>query len=244
MQLNKITISRAHQAVQQALEEAILSGRLLPGQQLPTEGELSEQFGVARHTVREGMRALEQSGLVKRDAKRRLCVVIPAYDALASRATRAMLMQRVTYRELHEVAIYTETCAMDLAMSRMSDELVERMDSKLGDMESAFARGKSIVSLNIQFHDIVAEGAKNRVLLMAREPVSLLFFPSVSKVFNHPKSRDVAPGRLIEAHRKIMEAVRARDRDAALKWTNRHLQDFKRACDLIGLDMDTPCDGK
>ncbi|NWO96479.1 GntR family transcriptional regulator, partial [Escherichia coli] len=48
MALGKLTIARAYQAVQQALEEAILSGELAPGQPLPTETELAEKFGVTR----------------------------------------------------------------------------------------------------------------------------------------------------------------------------------------------------
>lgn len=59
-----------------ALEEEILSGRLAEGDSVPTEMALCEQFDVQRSTVREGIRLLEQSGLVVRNGKR-LTVVRP-----------------------------------------------------------------------------------------------------------------------------------------------------------------------
>ena len=50
--------------VREALEARIASGSLAPGQQLPTERELSETFGVSRVTVRRAIASLTESGLV------------------------------------------------------------------------------------------------------------------------------------------------------------------------------------
>jgi len=46
------------------LRDAILTGRIAPGEALPGERSLAEQFGVARHALREALRRLEQVGLV------------------------------------------------------------------------------------------------------------------------------------------------------------------------------------
>jgi GntR family transcriptional repressor for pyruvate dehydrogenase complex len=48
-----------------ALSERILSGRLAPGDALPSERLLSEDFGVNRHAIREAMKRLQQAGLVR-----------------------------------------------------------------------------------------------------------------------------------------------------------------------------------
>jgi GntR family transcriptional repressor for pyruvate dehydrogenase complex len=52
-------------AVFARLRDAILTGEIAPGEALPGERRLSEQFGVARHALREAMRRLEQAGLVQ-----------------------------------------------------------------------------------------------------------------------------------------------------------------------------------
>ena len=75
---------RAHQvaaglrAGAEAIERKILAGRLKPGDPVGTESELVKQFGVNRSTVREGIRLLEQSGLVSREPSRRLSVAVAA----------------------------------------------------------------------------------------------------------------------------------------------------------------------
>ena len=54
----------AYRVVAEALVEEVLQRRLPPGSQLPTEADLAEQFAVNRSTVREGVRLLEEAGLV------------------------------------------------------------------------------------------------------------------------------------------------------------------------------------
>ena len=110
-----------------AAGRAILEGRLRTGETLPTETDLASKFGVTRHTVREGIRVLEQTGFVKREAGRRLFVSLPRHDELAPRSSRALLMQKVTFRELWEVALQLEVCAADLAAARNSRKLVDAL---------------------------------------------------------------------------------------------------------------------
>lgn len=48
-----------------SLEQDITGGRLVPGNRLPTEAELTQRFAVNRHTVRRAMEDLEARGLVR-----------------------------------------------------------------------------------------------------------------------------------------------------------------------------------
>lgn len=52
-------------AVYAALSEQILAGALGPDEALPSERLLAEEFGVNRHAIREGMKRLQQAGLVR-----------------------------------------------------------------------------------------------------------------------------------------------------------------------------------
>lgn len=244
MDFPKLRIARAYEAVQQALEEAILSGALAPGEPLPTETELAEKFGVTRHTVREGMRALEQSGLVKRDAGRRLHVTRPKHDALATQNSRALLMQQVSFREIWEVAMQLELLAMDLLEGQVDDPLVAKLQENVAAMGEALDRGESISELDVEFHALLAHATRNRVLLMSREPVSLLFYPSLDRLFTHPKTRDRSPRRIFEAHRAIVTALAGRDHDAARLWMQRHMADFRRGYEHAGLPLDAPIGGE
>lgn len=243
-EMKRLILPKAYQAVHEALEEAILAGELKTGEPLPTETELSSRFGVTRHTVREGIRVLEQTGFVKREAGRRLFVTLPRHDELAPRSSRALLMQKVTFRELWEVALQLEVCAADLAASRNSRKLVVGLRENLAQMEAAIKRDRDIVELDVAFHALIAEATENRVLLLAREPVSLLFYPALKKVLKHPKTREIAPQRLLEAHRRIVRAFQDRDSNTVKEWMSKHMVDFRRGYDFAGLDIDEIADSR
>jgi DNA-binding FadR family transcriptional regulator len=179
----KLDIAPAYRQVADSVEAMITSGRLSPGDWLPTETDLAAQLGVNRSTVREGLRALEHGGLVKRDGKR-LKVAIPHYMDLASRASRALVMHQVTFRELWEASEALETITAVLAVERIGDEGIAALETNVKEMQARIKDIDSVVSLDIEFHDLLAEGADNRALSLAREPISLLFYPAGRKILS------------------------------------------------------------
>ncbi len=56
--------------LQSILTEQIVSGMLAPGDQLPIEFQLEQQYGVSRVTVRQALAAMEKAGLIRREAGR------------------------------------------------------------------------------------------------------------------------------------------------------------------------------
>jgi DNA-binding FadR family transcriptional regulator len=240
---SKIEAVPAYRVVCDAIEARILDGGMKAGDQLPTESELAEQFGLARHTVREGLRLLEESGFVAREAGRRLFVKMPRYAELAPRATRALVMQRVTFRELWEVSLALEPQAALGAARRITPEDLQELVALQFDMEARRAKGLSITALDVVFHTRIAEIAGNKALLLAREPISALFFPALEKLFHHPRTAQVAPDRLIAAHRGIIEALRASNAGQAEQWMRRHMEDFRRGFEVCGFDLDQALTG-
>lgn len=238
----RLDVAPAYKVVSETIEREILNGRLIPGQQLPTETALASQFGLTRHTVREGIRILEQGGLVRREAGRRLYVALPRYADLAPRMSRALAMQRVTFSELWEVSLVIETRAAGLAADRIEDPQLDILAENVEAMAAALKAGRSIVDLDVAFHTVLAEAARNRALLLAREPISLLFYPALDMLFRHRKTRKVGPARLLEAHRHILQALQSRDATSAETWMRKHMIDFRRGFLLCGLDVDAALD--
>jgi len=234
----RVEIRPAYKVVSDAIELEILNGNLSPGAQLPTETELSRQFGLTRHTVREGIRILEQGGLVRRKAGRRLFVVLPSHGELAPRASRTLIMQRVSFRDLWEVALELETSAVRLAADRISDNHLIRLRENIEEMNEAIQENASIVRLDVEFHSIIAEATGNQVLLLARGPMSLLFYPTLRRLFKHPKTKKLAPRRLLEAHRRILDGLERSDSKFATDWMHKHIVDFRRGYDYCGFDID------
>ncbi len=73
-----IDTASAYQRVADAIEREIINGRIRPGDPIGTEHDLVRQFGANRSTISQGIRVLEESGLIQRDSGRRLHGLRPA----------------------------------------------------------------------------------------------------------------------------------------------------------------------
>jgi GntR family transcriptional regulator, transcriptional repressor for pyruvate dehydrogenase complex len=232
----RIQAAPAYQMVAQAIEQEILSGRLTPGDRLGTEAELVRQFGVNRSTVREGIRLLEQGGMIRRDQSRRLYVSLPRYNRLATRVSRALVLHQVTFRELWEAAMSLEAATVEAAAARATEEDLAALEDNVRRMAKAGSTQEH-AEIDSEFHALVAKVSKNRVLQLAREPAGLLFTPTLKMILD---AVEAAGARNLEAHRHIVEACRARDAITARDWMRRHITDWRRGFELAGKDLDAP----
>ncbi len=245
-EFSRIERAPAYRLVYDAIEREILSGRLRVGDPLPAELQLAEQFGVNRSTVREGIRLLEQSGLVERDGGKRPRISLPHYLDLASSASRALILHSVTFRELWEASMVLEPAIAESAARHVDDaglaELHENIDAMEANVQSfeggAEADTDAFVQLDRGFHEILAKVGGNRVLALAHEPVTSLFIPTGQIILRRLKTYR----RVLEAHRHIYNCLKDKDAVKARTWMHRHMDDFRRAYELTELAWDAPLD--
>jgi DNA-binding FadR family transcriptional regulator len=222
--------------VSSAIEQKILRRSLRPGDPLPTETELAEQFAVHRSTVREALRRLESAGLVGRErGSKRLRVTRPAHAETISRVGRTLALDDVTFIELWEAmrAIAPRTAALVAEQGKAAT--VTRLEGIVGAIETA--RGaETVVNRVVEFFGTLAEQSGNRVLQLAMQPVAQLLAPSLRRMIDRvPQGRT----RILVAQRCIVEAIRERKSAEAESWMTRHVQDFRRGYELAGIALDT-----
>lgn len=232
-----LKVNYAYRQIADEIQAQILDGSLSPGERLPGEVELAEMFGVTRSTVREGLRQLESDGLVHRPSPRRLEVAMPQIDQLATRAGRAMVLMKVTFRELWQVALETEPLAAALAAEHATPEAVAQLEDLHVRLIEAEEDEQETIRIDTEFHSLIAEMGQNRVLILAREPIALLLYRGFTQVA--PKVPQ-AFGRQIEAHAHVLAAIRNRDQETARFWARRHIEDFWRGIQIAGLEDETP----
>jgi DNA-binding FadR family transcriptional regulator len=226
----------AYARVSEQIREAILSGRIPTGELLPTETALAAQFGVTRSTVREAIRLLEQSGLLGRAGRKRLTVSLPSLESASRAINAAMLMHRVTFKDLWEISMGLEPLAARLACATRDAHDLERLQTNLQRTRAAFDDDEELLEAEIEFHDLVARATRNHALLLARQPLNQLFYPAYRPVIERLK-----PGRrILESHQRICEAIRANDPDTAAEWATKHMRDFRRGILMAKLDFEGP----
>jgi DNA-binding FadR family transcriptional regulator len=236
---NRISSTPAYRLVAEAIERQILSGSIRPGEPIGTEAQLVKQFGVNRSTVREGIRLLEHDGLIRRESNRRLSVGLPHYERLATRSTRALILNEVTFRELYEAAMALQMATIEGAAERATPAMIGELEKNIERTAKVLGDASAVAELDVEFHALIGKASGNRVLQLAREPSDLLVFPTTRLVLSQVKE---GPARLLEAHRRMLDAIVRRDKDEARLWARRHLNDWRKGFERAGNDLDQPID--
>lgn len=236
MEIEKLQLSPAYKVVCDDLRRRIVSGGLNQGEALPTETDLAGRFGVHRSTVREGLRQLEQEGLLRRDGKK-LLVSMPRHSDLASVAERALRMRQVTFQDVWQVASALEPLCASLAAARITEDELERLERQMAHTAAVVEAGQSPVDTDIEFLNLVAAASHNQALLLARGPISLLMRAGYAAI---QPALPQSGARLLEMHRQVLSALRRRDPAAAETAIRRHMADYRRGCEVAGMDMSLP----
>jgi DNA-binding FadR family transcriptional regulator len=235
--LSTLKLEPGYKRVAGAIEAQIVSGQLKAGELLPTETDLADILGVHRSTVREGIRSLENAGLVQRGAGKRLQVAVPDMSEVGSVVTRALGLKQVSFFELWEMQMVLEPFAARLAAERMPKDLERALHDNVANLRDNLDDDDYVIRNDTEFHHLIAEGAQNAALSMSVAPIgALLFSATVNLYSNVPQARH----RLLAAHEAILRALVDRNAKEAETWMARHIRDFHRGYELFGVDLHDP----
>jgi GntR family transcriptional regulator, transcriptional repressor for pyruvate dehydrogenase complex len=207
------------------LKAAILSGRFKPGERLPTERELTEQFQVSRVVVREAVRELEIKGLVRilQGPTGGAYVTDLSLDHLNNAFLDLFLYNRVSVAELIQARRLIECEIVRLAAARIDASCVRRLQAALATERQAGASHAALVSNRLTFHHLLAEACGNRLLqatasaLLRLTGEVILEVKPVKKVIHRQ-----------EEHAAILRAVLDQDGAAAERAMQQHLESMGR----------------
>ncbi|WP_161596431.1 FadR/GntR family transcriptional regulator [Paracoccus aeridis] len=227
--------TNSYQQVASILEAEIVGGRLKIGELLPIEAELAEALGVNRSTLREGLRALEGNGLVRRVAAKRLQVTAPDPERVALTNARALGLRGASFRDLWDVQMQLEHFAAALAAERASDDQAAALRASVEALAPVLDDDEAVIRHDIAFHALIGHAAANSALELATAPMGLLLFSATRDLY---RAVPAARHRLLDAHRAIADAIAARDAAGAAEWMRRHIADFRRGYEVAGFDLD------
>jgi len=197
--------------VEDYLREAIMQGRLRPGQRL-REQDWCEQLRVSRPTLREALRTLEAEKLI---------VIEPHRGPSVARVTRKAALDLYALRGLLEGYAAREFArqADDQQVARLREQVVElAKQAKLAD-RSGLLKAKQ------HFYEILLEGCDNDLItqilpgLLSR--INLLRATSFSQANRTPQS--------IKEIEQILQCIEKRDPAGAESAAKRHIRNAQKA---------------
>lgn len=204
-----------------SLERLIHAGDLQPGDPLPTERALCEQFSTSRPTVREALLVLKGRGYVSMETGRRPRATKPTLDSILASAAdhiSSLLGDAESGAHLEQMRQFIEAAAARIAASQASRIQLHEIESALLRNEAAIDTDDFAES-DIAFHRAIVAVVGNPIILKLHD----MF---VSKMLANRPPRAAYNGSdeiSYREHKKIFEAIVAGDATAAAELTDQHL---------------------
>ncbi len=226
MPFQKVTPEKLSTSVIRQIEQLILRGILRPGERLPAERELAERLGVSRPSLREAISEMQERGLLASKAGAGVFVA----EVLGNAFSPAIIK---LFAE-HEEAVFDyisfrqdmEGLAAERAAKFASDTDLQVIDAVFKKMEAANPKRNPTdeARLDADFHLAIIEASHNVIMLhMMRSMYDLLregvFYNRIAMFKQRTTRSD-----LLDQHRRINDALQARDPKAARAAVQDHLK--------------------
>ncbi len=196
------------------LQRAIVSGKLRPGEALPSERALAEQHEVNRSTVREALRRLEALGLITvrqggatRVAEALLSTSLAALPELVASGGRLGLKVQ---EDLHELrGLLLGFCA-ERAAHLADPASVARLEQLAAQLAQPGLTPTAAQALDFEFFEQLVRVTGNQLLLLFTQLVKDVYFRAPKRFLGLYGERFSA-----EHHARAVAAIRARDAQSA-----------------------------
>lgn len=215
---------RAFETVSTKVREMVANGTLRAGDKLPAERELAARFNISRSAVREALRSLEVSGII-RNAKG---VKGGAFIQSAEKEPVALAVQdfvhlgNISLDELTEARLGIQDIVVRLACERGTQEHFDQL-------EKIVERTRVETDVNARFHSasefyqVLADATGNRIYGLFVGALS-----SILRNFVGGPNYETLQETLIESRERLVGALRRRDYDAGAVEMAAHLDRIHR----------------
>jgi DNA-binding GntR family transcriptional regulator len=191
----RLKVPTAAEAAAQAIRDAIMVGRLKPGDRI-REQHWAASLGVGQPTIREALRELEYQGLVAKSPHR---------------GTYVSELQTQDYRQLLEVRLSLETLAIEKAVCNLDDRAERELTDLVSSMEQAVEKRDLALfhESDVAFHRRIWDLAGNPYLKMCLETLCLRLF--VFSVLGERPDLEAENRASVAQHWGTLAGLRTRD---------------------------------
>ncbi|MCX8065131.1 MAG: GntR family transcriptional regulator [Candidatus Hydrogenedentes bacterium] len=224
----KKNLTRSQQIANELCRK-IANREFLPGQRLPTERELSEQFKATRHCIREALKRLEALGLVK--IRQGSGTIVQDIDLIGGLELFDILIVdeegKINYPLIRDILEFRDNVVKEIV--RLSAE--RHTNEELEELKSLFAKRKSMLEdpdelqkVNYQFFRVFVLSTKNQIYELLYNTMWQAFL-KLNELVDIPFLGKQEVEKLIE---KILEAFEERDGELAELIVSRHLERIRK----------------
>ncbi len=201
------------------IRDAIVSGRLIVDERLPSEAELASQFDVSRPTVREALKRLAAQSLIRTQRGATGGAFVKrlrfedAYGQQITTSTLLLSMNEVSFDVACEARFTMERACAPLAAERRGPEHLARMRAEIERQQQPDLSDEAFCASDVAFHRALVDAAGNPVLSYQLAGAVEGMLPLMNMITFTARSRE----NILRLHGEIAEALERRDSGAVIE---------------------------
>ena len=218
---------RAFEHISEQIRNLIYAGSIRPGERLPSERELAEQFQTGRLAVREAFRVLEEMGLIYIKKGKTGGAYIREFNksVFSKSLTDAIESAMPSMEDLMEARAGLETLTVGFAIERMTSDYLNALEQNISEASRLINKGISSSEVQINFHILLAKAAGNSTL------ETLL--KSIMNVLQLFLLKGIEPSREhldkhLNDHKDILKTIQDKKPEKAKRQIVKHIQYFSQ----------------
>jgi GntR family transcriptional repressor for pyruvate dehydrogenase complex len=221
--LKPIRRVRLYENAVDQIQNLILRKRYKPGDRMPSERSLAQQFRISRHSLREALRILDVMGLIEIKVGDGIYVkeveFLPYIESLNLSIRNRLQGERETFAKLWAARKIIEVGMVDLAAKQVNELYLRSLQRCIEEMEKNINHRDAFISSGIRFHRLIAEIGQNEVVILVWDMLANLMRKSQTKIYRISWS----PKKALAAHKKIYLALEERDTQKAVGAMKKHM---------------------
>jgi DNA-binding FadR family transcriptional regulator len=211
-----------YKAIRDYIKQYILEHKLKPGDPLPPEGQLVEDLGVGRSSVREAVKSLQSVGIVDVRQGNGLYVRELNFDPMLEAFIFGMKFDPNTLAELLQIRMWLEVSVIGDAVGHLTDVDLSKLEAVLKEWDARVRDGVEYSDLDESFHQIIYGVLDNQTLMNLFSA-----FWTAFRNLDNEITHDADPESVLRFHYSILDAIRVRDPDMTRKQLLQHFDHIK-----------------
>ena len=193
------------------IRKMILSGELKKGDQLPSERDMAQQFGVSRTAVREAIKSLSEIGLIDIMVGRGTFVANNTADRIVESVNLLLDVEKVVKEDLHYARKVLEAPIAKLAAKNRKQENIDQLQFLIEKMEKSKNHTKKFIEVDMEFHVELAKASGNSAFVVLTQAIMQILRSDLTFVLNFQDQTETA----LSHHKKIRKNIVSQDIEGA-----------------------------
>jgi GntR family transcriptional regulator, transcriptional repressor for pyruvate dehydrogenase complex len=232
VQFQPLRVRRLSEVIEESIRESIVLGQIEVGSKMPSESEISKQFGVSVVTVREALRGLEAFGIIERKRGKNggTYVTSTKADTVISIMKSFLLTRKLSAEHLNQVRMIVEPAAVELAATQITETDLEYLSQNVEYCRNKIQKAKNSIKAkdfydiedrHTEFHRLIGDASHN--------PLLSLLVDYMSDFLAAYEKSNVAPDikysiSSTEFHEKILNSLKEHNPSLAKRQMEQHVK--------------------